>query len=116
MLAGITLAAYVWALDQYGEGAHARTVAMIALVGVQLGHLFNCRSRTRSMFAGFFRNPYVFAAVAVVILLQSLALYVSPIAGVLDLEPPNLNDLLVTLGCVLAPVLIVEAAKAFGRR
>lgn len=115
-LAGITLLAYVWALNQYGEGAHARTVAMIALIGVQLGHLFNCRSRTRSMFVGFFKNPYIFAAVAIVILLQSLALYVSPIAAILDLVPPNLNDLVVALGCVLAPVLIVEIAKAIGRR
>ncbi len=115
MLAGITLLAYAWALHEYGEGTHARTITLLALVGVQIGHLFNCRSRTRSAFEGFFRNFFIFAAVAVMVLLQALALYLSPIAGILDLVPPNWNDILLTLGCILTPVLIVELTKKLGR-
>ena len=116
MLAAITLLAYVWALDAYGEGSHARTVALFALVGVQLGHAFNCRSRTRSAFDGFFDNPYVFAAAASVILLQILAVTVPPLREVLGLVRPNLTDLLVTLGCIVIPVVIVEITKALSRR
>ena len=73
MLATIALTAYLWALNEYGEGTHARTVALLSLIGVQLGHLFNCRSRTRSAFSNFFSNPYIFAAAAIVIGLQIVA-------------------------------------------
>src|SRR5207344_355035 len=70
MLAVITLAVYGWALHLYGPGAHARTVALLALVAVQLGHMFNCRSRRYSAFSGLFRNPFLWIATAVVIGLQ----------------------------------------------
>ncbi len=46
--AAIVLAAYVWALGTYGVGTHARSVALFSLIGVQVGNLFNCRSRSRS--------------------------------------------------------------------
>jgi magnesium-transporting ATPase (P-type) len=113
LLASITIAAYVWSLWEYGEGPHARTIALLALVGVQLGHLFNCRSRTRSAFDGLFQSPFIFAAAATVILLQAMALYVSPLARILDAVPPNISDFLVMLGCVVTPVLVVEITKKF---
>ena len=53
LLAALGLSAYLWALQMYGPGAHARTVALFSLVAVQLGHTFNCRSRTRSAFSTF---------------------------------------------------------------
>jgi len=102
-------------LNAYGEGPHARTMALMAIVGTQLGHTFNCRSRTRTAFDGFFRNPYVFAAAAGVISLQLLAIHVKPLANLLDLVEPNWNDLYVILGCVILPVLIVETQKAISR-
>ena len=54
MLASITLAAYFWSLKTYGEGSHTRTITLLCIVGTQLGHLYNCCSRTRSTFEGFF--------------------------------------------------------------
>lgn len=116
MLAAISLFAYMWALNLYGEGSHSRTVVLLSIVGVQLGHLFNCRSRTRSAFDGFFRNPYIFAAAASVILLQILAVYLQPLSDILGLVRPNRNDLFVTLGCVVIPIIIVEFTKAMARR
>src|SRR5262249_12862498 len=62
MLATITLFVYSWAINSYGEGAHARTITMVTLIGVQLGHMFNCRSRTQSAFVGLFRNPSLWLA------------------------------------------------------
>jgi len=35
------LAAYFWSLQTYGEGAHAHTVTLLSVMGVQLGHLYN---------------------------------------------------------------------------
>src|SRR5262249_26056472 len=37
LLAGLSLAAYIWALRVYGAGTHARSIALFALIGVQLG-------------------------------------------------------------------------------
>jgi Ca2+-transporting ATPase len=115
MLAAITLAAYIWSLNSYGEGAHARTVGLFALVGVQLGHLFNCRSRTRSTFEGFFSNPFIFVAVAIVVGLQLLAVLNPFLANLLGLESPNLADWLVITAATVLPIPIVEITKAIAR-
>lgn len=116
MLAAITLAAYFWALQNYGAGAHAQTVVLFSIVGVQLGHLYNCRSRTRSAFVGFFSNPYIFVATFVVIGLQLLAVYFAPLAQILDTVPPKGADFIVIAVSVLLPILIVESVKIYGRR
>jgi Ca2+-transporting ATPase len=112
----IVLGAYYWALSNYGEGAHARTVALLSLVAVQVGNLFNCRSRSRSAFSRFFSNPYIFAAVAISIFLQFLAIYFSPLAGILDTAVPNKIDYLVIFASLILPVIIVETMKFFSRR
>jgi P-type Ca2+ transporter type 2C len=116
MLAGIILAAYGWALQQYGEGAHARTMALFALVGVQIGHTFNCRSRIHSARRGLFRNPFVWGAVVIVVTLQGLALYQSFLARVLETHKLNAQDWWVISSTVMLPLLIVELTKWFARR
>ena len=116
MLASITLAAYFWSLKTYGEGSHARTITLLCVVGAQLGHLYNCRSRSRSTFEGFFRNPYIFLASAIVIGLQLLAIYFPPLARVLDTVPPTNADLAVIMVAVISPIVIVEIAKLLARR
>lgn len=115
MLALIALGAYYWALQNYGEGEHARTVAVLSLIGVQLGHLFNCRSRRRSAFDGFFTNPYVFAAAAIVVALQLFAVYFEPLRKVLGFVHPNQVDWAVIGISVVAPIVIVEMTKLFSR-
>lgn len=115
MLAAITLSIYAWALDSYGEGAHARTVAMMALVGVQLGHLFNCRSRTRSAFEGLFRNPAIWIAAAIVIALQLMAVYLPPLSRLLNTTRLTSEDWLMAACAVVAPIMLVEVSKSFSR-
>jgi Ca2+-transporting ATPase len=116
MLASITLAAYIWALRLYGAGAHARTIALFVLVGVQLGHLFNCRSRTRSAFEGLFRNPFIWLATGTVVGLQLLAVYFAPLARVLNTVIPTTTDWGVVGLSILAPIFVVEVSKIFARR
>ena len=111
MLAALALGAYLWALQTYGPGAHARTVALFALVFVQLGHTFNCRSRTRSAFDGLFRNPFLWFAVLTVVLLQLSAIYFAPLATILGTTKPSLTDWLVIVGCGLLTIVIVELVK-----
>lgn len=115
MLAGLALLAYGWALNRYGAGPHARTMALLAIVGVQSGHLFNCRSRTRSAAEGLFRNRWIWIAVVVVWGLQLAAVYFPPLAEMLELVRPAPSDWLMTLGMALATVAIVEVVKALHR-
>jgi Ca2+-transporting ATPase len=115
MLGALALFAYAWALERYGPGAHSRTVALFAIVGGQLGHVFNCRSRTRSAFEGLFRNPFIWIAAVIVVSLQLLAVYVSPLARVLGTVRPSATDWLLIILCSIAPVLIVELTKGATR-
>lgn len=116
LLASLALAAYVWALSTYGPGAHSRTIALFALVSVQLGHMFNCRSRTRSALDGLFRNPFIWLAVVVVVSLQLFAAWFSPLAAVLGTVRPSAIDWIVIAGCGLLTIGIVEIAKLVSRR
>jgi Ca2+-transporting ATPase len=116
MLAGLGLGAYVWALQTYGAGTHARTIALFTLVAVQLGHTFNCRSRSRSVFDGLFRNPFLWIAVFVVVLLQLLAVYFSPLSEILNTTRPSVPDWIVIVGCGLLTIAIVEVTKFIHRR
>ena len=111
MLAAIALGAYIWALGVYGPGPHSRTIALFALVSVQLGHTFNCRSRTRSAFEGIFRNPFLWIAVVIVVTLQLLAAYLPPLAAVLGTVKPSPTDWIVVGSCGLLPIIIVEITK-----
>jgi Ca2+-transporting ATPase len=117
MLAAIALGAYTWALNIYGPGPHSRTIALFALVAVQLGHMFNCRSRTRSAFDGLFRNPFLWVAALIVVMLQLFAVYLSPLAAVLGTVKPLATDWIVIGSCALLPIGIVEMTKfAFRQR
>ena len=115
MLAAVALGAYLWALHVYGEGTHTRTMALVALVCVQLGHTFNCRSRIASAIPGMFENLHVWAAAATVIALQAFAILFHPLATLLDLAPLSALDIVVAAGCVLLPIAIVETQKVFVR-
>jgi len=115
MLAAVALAAYAWALRMYGGGSHARTLALFALVAVQVGHTFNCRSRIESATAGLFKNIHIWAATATVIALQILAIEFRPLARLLDLTRLSAADLIVVASCLLLPIAIVETQKLFVR-
>jgi len=116
LLASIALGVYTWALQRYGPGPHARTLALFSLVAVQLGHTFNCRSRTRSAFEGLFRNPFLWIAALVVILLQLLAVYLSPLAAVLGTVKPSMIDWLVICTSGLLTIAVVEITKLAAKR
>jgi Ca2+-transporting ATPase len=115
MIALLTLGAYFWALQTYGKGAHSRTIALLVLIGAQLGHMFNCRSRSRSALAGLFRNPFIWIAAFIVISLQLLAVTFAPLVRVLGTVRPSGADWFVIVLCSITPILIVESTKAFAR-
>lgn len=116
MLAMIVLGVYMWALEVYGPGPHSRTIALFALVSVQLGHTFNCRSRTRSARDGIFKNPFLWIAALIVVMLQLFAVYLSPLAAVLGTVKPSSTDWIVIGSCGLLTIGIVEVTKFVFRR
>lgn len=116
VLALITLVLYGWALEVYGPGDHARIIALFSLISAQIGHLFNCRSRTRSAFRGIFRNPFLWLSIMVVMVLQLLAIYLKPLAEVLRTARINMADLWVIVVSFVAPIVVVEIVKAVWRR
>jgi Ca2+-transporting ATPase len=113
LLATLSLAAYLWALSVYGEGPHARMVALFTLVSGQIGQTFNCRSRRTSAFSRLQHSPNLFLAIGAVILLQIAAVCLAPLATVLDLPSPNRTDLLAFLVCAVVPIAVTEIYKKF---
>ena len=115
LLAGLCLMAYGWSLERYGPGDHARTVALMSLIGCQVGHLFNCRSRTRSALEGLFRNRWLWLSLLLVGLLQGVAIGYAPLVEMLGTVTLTLVDLWVVGATVFVPILVVEAIKWAGR-
>ena len=115
MLGAIALIAYVWALSTYGEGAHARSIALTAMIAVQLGHTFNCRSRVASAAKGLAHAPFIWAATFAVAILQIAAVSIPALRRILGLTSLNETDWLVAAICVVTPIVVVEIQKAFVR-
>jgi len=65
---------------------------------------------------GLFRNPFIWIATFIVILLQLLAAYFSPLAKLLGTIKPFAVDWAVISACTLLSVGIVEITKLTVRR
>ena len=116
MLATVTLSTYWWALHTYGPGPHARSVALLALIGVQIGHTFNCRSQRRSAFDGLFRNVHIWYATATVIGMQVVLFESQRLASIVGVVRPDVQDLGAFVFAVMLPIAIVETVKFLQRR
>jgi Ca2+-transporting ATPase len=120
LLGGMVLLAFAVGMRWYGvQGAglrQASTMAFMTLALVQVFHTFNARSQVRSAFtAQLFTNAWLWAAVAICLLLQAAAIYVPLLQRVLHTSALNVADWGVVLGLSLAPVGIVEAVKLVAR-
>ncbi len=115
MLAAIVLVLYFDAVRRHGEGPHARTVALFALVAVQMGHTLNCRSRVRSAFAGLANNRHIAFAMMTVLLLQLAAVAIAPLRNILGLVVPTALDMALCAIAMVLPVAIVEIQKRIAR-
>jgi magnesium-transporting ATPase (P-type) len=66
---------------------------------------------------GLFSNPFLWIATLIVVALQFLAAYFSPLAAVLGTVKPSPTDWIVIASCGLLTIGIVEVTKfAFPRR
>ncbi len=120
LLTGVTLLAFGIGMHWHGtEGDGLRaatTMAFMTLALAQVFHAFNARSQRRSAFTDrLFTNGWLWAAVAMCLVLQAAAVYVPLLQKVLHTAPPSLVDLGVIAGCSLLPVAVVELVKVIQR-
>lgn len=115
LIAGCTLAAFVWGLSgaDGGSARHATTLSFMTLALAQLFHLGNARgvapvTTPRRALA----NPYAVGAVAVTIALQILAVSYAPLARVLGVRPLAPDEWLVVFGLAIIPAVVGQLLRS----
>jgi cation-transporting ATPase F len=99
------------------SAAQARTVAVNAIVMIEVLYLFNCRSLKQSMFrVGVFSNRWMVAGVAAMVLLQLLFTYAPFMNDLFLTAPTSLVDWTRILGVSLLGYLVIELEKWIRRR
>ena len=116
LLTGVTLFAFGVGMHWHGtegEGLRqATTMSFMTLALAQVFHAFNARSQRRSAFTSrLFTNGWLWAAVAICLILQAAAVYLPLLQKVLHTVPPTASDWGVIAACSLMPVAVVEFVK-----
>lgn len=110
---GVFLVAFEWGAST----AESRTIAVNALVAMEIAYLFACRSLRGSVArVGYFSNPWIWVGVMVMIGLQLAFTYAPGMNGVFDSAP--LTPAFWAPVLVVAPLVYVVAMsmKALGVR
>jgi Ca2+-transporting ATPase len=85
-------------------------VTFLTLALAQLWHVFNMRnSRSGLVRNEITRNPWIWGALALCLILLAIPLYVPPVGRVLRLVPPTPAMWAVIVAMSLAPLLLVQA-------
>ena len=98
-----------------GTLTHARTLAFITLVLMQLFNVFNARSDERSAFRGFFRNAWLWGAVLLSAGLQLLVVYVPLLQQAFSVVALSATDWLLCLVVSSSVLWLGEAMKMIRR-
>ena len=94
----------------------ARTLAFTTLVFFQLVNVFNARSDRASAFSRPFSNRWIWAAIAISVLLQILVIYVPFLQAAFGTAPLSLEDWLVCLAVSSLVLWPIELLKWVARR
>ena len=112
-MALVSLAALMWGLRD-GDVERARTLSFATLAFVQLFHLGNARSRGPVLRPSrMTANPWALGAVAIVLVLQGLAVHLPVLRSLLGLSPLSLGDWAVVCALAAAPALLGQARKVW---
>jgi P-type Ca2+ transporter type 2C len=101
------------ALEGLGMDAdHAVTVSFLVLAFAQLWHVFNLRGGGTTFFRNdIVRNPYVWGALGICILLLLAAVYLPVLSDVLKLHAPGAKGWLLIIGMSLVPLLVGQVIR-----
>ena len=99
------------------EPARAVTVSFLTLALAQLWHVFSMRAEPRRWVANeITRNPWVWAALVLCLVLIVTAVYQPQVAAVLELTDPGVEGWGLVLGSSLVPVLFAPPLRRVARR
>ena len=103
---------FVWEQQAGRSLEQARTVAVNAVVFVEVFYLLNCRSLTRSMFhIGVFSNRWLIVGVAVMVGLQVLFTYAPFMNHIMSSAPISLDAWLRILALGIVAFALIEVEK-----
>jgi len=97
------------------DETHARTMAFTTLMLFQLFDVYNCRSRRRSAFNGFFENRWLIAAVALSLFTHVLVIYVPVLQAAFHTVALSTFDWLIATGIAATLLIGMELAKVLLR-
>ncbi|MBI5234913.1 MAG: cation-transporting P-type ATPase [Deltaproteobacteria bacterium] len=106
-----------WELMRGASIAEARTVAVNVFVMVEIFYLFNCRSLTKSVLdIGLFSNPWVWAGVGGMLVLQALYTYLPAMNLMFHSAPISLEAWARILAVATIAFLVVGVEKWLRQR
>ena len=110
LMAGVTLSAEAWAIDQQLE--HWQTMVFSILAFAQLGHVLAIRSDRQLLFRqGIFSNLPLLAAILLTVALQCLVIYLPAANEVFHTQPLSLRELMICLAAAAVVFHAVELEK-----
>ncbi len=109
----IVLGVYLLALDEFAASpATAVTMSFLTLALAQLWHVFNMRGRgAHRLVNDISRNPWVWGALVLCMLLLLAAVYIRPLAELLSVTPPTPREWSVVFAAGLLPAVLGLARK-----
>jgi Ca2+-transporting ATPase len=94
-------------------GDEAVSISFLTLAFARLWHVFNMRRGTEGILRNeVTRNPYVWGAVALCVLLLALTPYLPGLSAVLSVKPPSVSGWAVILPASLFPTVIGQLVLA----
>ncbi len=106
-----TLAAYSYALTNYGIGDRASTIAFMSLVSAQLLHAISCRTDQPLWQTKLQPNNYLTLALLISLSLQFICLIIPSLGSLLSVTAISFLDALIIVISALLPLMINEATK-----
>ena len=116
LVAGAGLAAYGigrWSLDLSVDGT--QTMAFMAMTLGQALGVFNARTERGSGFRGAAANLWLWAALAITVTLELLALTFTPLTDLLGLTTLPARGYVIAAGLGLVPLVVIQVVRALRR-
>jgi P-type Ca2+ transporter type 2C len=113
LIAGTALAGFWISLEKMSlSGERAVTITFLILAFTRTWHVFNMRDAGSSViFNDVTRNPFVWGAVILSIVLLFVAVYFPPLSRVLTMVVPTPGQWLFILGMSFIPLVVVQILK-----
>ena len=116
ILAGV-FGLFLWEERNGTSIEEARTVAVNAIVMIELFYLLNCRSLSRSMFSiGLFSNKWILGGIVLMVALQMMYTYLPTMHIIFESSPISIDSWIRIIALAVISYLIVESDKWIRRK